>query len=1121
MRESIHTAPALLLADSHGLNKAARLSEGEGGDKQDAGAPAPSSKFRKRWQRAKFALAFRARDDAEHREAKDIAAAWDGASTSEDERSVANSDDPDEDDDDDVNDENQKDATLAELRARAREELLAKEKALCDAVPRRDPSDPSAPRITKIVWSFQNLKRVPPGFIRLEGVRDGLESLDLSMNILTKAPSNLARCERLVELDLSHNRLTGLPPALARCKRLHSLAVNGNRIKKLGTWIVDLPDLRVVRLHDNPMIDPPPEVSSLGVDRIREYLRAMQAVKRWDPERVVGFDRGGCEYSKAELSAHFRDRYVSEEEAERARLDALARRVPSNGTELRHAVFKPAFFRRFTRLTRVDVSGARLESLPGSMAECEFLTTLEADGNRLGGDGALPDLGGLKRLKRLSLRRCELKALPEWIARCGALEDLVAAENAIVSPLPSLETCASMNALDLSDNSLRTLPNLPKSLRHLFASGNKIDDVSIVTKRCVSLETLDVERNKITSLPDDLAGLTKLVRVNVRKNLLREVDPPSMHRRASSLRSFRFSGNPLGAVPWWLPDVADDALEEVFVNERRAVLDLRDIPGYQSVVDLGNRGLLHTPALLPHLPNLTQLTLSHNSLGFLPSHLSDLVHMRGLRLDHNFLTFLPDLSKMKRLRELRVDNNRLQVLSPSVCKLAELESLYIGRNPISKLPDAITACVKLRTLWMADCQFEMLPLTLADVPKLENFYAEGNPLKFPEPSVYEEGGNNAVLGYLRSIAQNEREQREMEKARKEKAERAAARKAAKAKARWGAIALSRGIAKVDDVSDESSDEDDPQSKSGEKRSKKKKGKDAEEKGSAMGRLLWRRVRAVVLDDGKRREEVEHGSAMNYDMLLRARAVTRSIRVANAEEEMADIVTGLEIAKEERERADAYLLACVNDVKDKRKKCEDQRELMRKYVSINGDVLKEMQFKLRDSKGVLVDAVAWKDRVDADVAARERALRKVDRELDAARAAKFEVKQEQAKRAQAKLEAKMRRKAEEAGVVRRQASRGSELRKKVEAEVSGGGLSLFDSMGNRGGKADARDEANKAAAMAEAGSGKGAALSYMNEMGMEKGDEAASAAASKAWAKMQMLNRLGVFSKQNKDDGGDA
>ena len=178
------------LADSHGLNKAARLSEGER-DKQDAGAPAPSSKFRKRWQRAKFALAFRARDDAEHREAKDIAAAWDGASTSEDERSMANSDDPDEDDDD-VNDENRKDATLAELRARAREELLAKEKALCDAVPRRDPSDPSAPRITKIVWSFQNLKRVPPGFIRLEGVRDGLESLDLSMNILTKAPSNLA-----------------------------------------------------------------------------------------------------------------------------------------------------------------------------------------------------------------------------------------------------------------------------------------------------------------------------------------------------------------------------------------------------------------------------------------------------------------------------------------------------------------------------------------------------------------------------------------------------------------------------------------------------------------------------------------------------------------------------------------------------------------------------------------------------------------------------------------------------------------------------------------------------------------------------------------------------------------
>ena len=62
------------------------------------------------------------------------------------------------------------------------------------------------------------------------------------------------------------------------------------------------------------------------------------------------------------------------------------------------------------------------------------------------------------------------------------------------------------------------------------------------------------------------------------------------------------------------------------------------------------------------------------------------------------------------------------------------------------------------------------------------------------------------------------------------------------------------------------------------------------------------------------------------------------------------------------------------------------------------------------------------------------------------------------------------------------------------------------------------EAKRAAEMAKAGSGKGAALTYMNEMGMEKGDEATAKAASKAWAKMQMLNRLGVFSNQNKGEG---
>ena len=73
-----------------------------------------------------------------------------------------------------------------------------------------------------------------------------------------------------------------------------------------------------------------------------------------------------------------------------------------------------------------------------------------------------------------------------------------------------------------------------------------------------------------------------------------------------------------------LPRSIKGALEETFRQECAAIWEMREMPDYVRTLDLGNRGLLYSPSVHPHLPNLTTLKLTCNSIAFLPAHLSDL-----------------------------------------------------------------------------------------------------------------------------------------------------------------------------------------------------------------------------------------------------------------------------------------------------------------------------------------------------------------------------------------------------------------------------------------------------------------------------------------------------------------
>ena len=167
---------------------------------------------------------------------------------------------------------------------------------------------------------------------------------------------------------------------------------------------------------------------------------------------------------------------------------------------------------------------------------------------------------------------CRLSRLPSWLARCARLETLVAARNALASPFPDLRACASLRTLDISDNRARELPRLPAGVR--AGRVPKQNRRRVAACDAADLRDVRLAGNKITALPEDIAELHALTRLDLRKNLLRDLDAPGMARRPK-FEKFWVSSNPLGGTPRWLKCLRRRSSEYA---RRDAAVNLRRLP---------------------------------------------------------------------------------------------------------------------------------------------------------------------------------------------------------------------------------------------------------------------------------------------------------------------------------------------------------------------------------------------------------------------------------------------------------------------------------------------------------------------------------------------------------------
>jgi Leucine-rich repeat (LRR) protein len=149
------------------------------------------------------------------------------------------------------------------------------------------------------------------------------------------------------------------------------------------------------------------------------------------------------------------------------------------------------------------------------------------------------------------------------------------------------------------------------------------------------------------------------------------------------------------------------------------------------MVNLYNNGLSTVRGIhaFASAENLLHLNLGCNALKEIPPEITQLRALRELWLDDNLFEELPTpVLELEELRVLRLSGNRLTSLPAQIRMLRLLEDLSCDANEVGDLPETVNELVNLRNLNVRQNAISSLP-ELGDLKHLEILIASSNCLE--------------------------------------------------------------------------------------------------------------------------------------------------------------------------------------------------------------------------------------------------------------------------------------------------------------------------------------------------------------------------------------------------------
>ncbi|KAI8824135.1 uncharacterized protein EV422DRAFT_307876 [Fimicolochytrium jonesii] len=282
------------------------------------------------------------------------------------------------------------------------------------------------------------------------------------------------------------------------------------------------------------------------------------------------------------------------------------------------------------------------------------------------------------------------------------------------------------------------------------------DLVNVIREAATSISPIQyiyLQKNDLEKLPPELGLLNSLVHMDVSFNNLDEL-PGLIFRDLHQLRFFGAQSNQLSRVPEELGFCTDLTQLRLFKNSIDQLAEkLFSTLLHLELLDVALNNLTTLPADLFLCWKLKKLYLSHNRLRALSPAIRNLRQLKHLDLSHNELQTLPkEVGNLENLLVLDVSGNKIHHLPQDVfANMCALQFLDLRRNKLSELP-SLSRLESLSTLHVDDNPIEVLTPSLGELEKLETLTLDvgtSSRLQSPPKEICRQG-LKAIQARLRS-----------------------------------------------------------------------------------------------------------------------------------------------------------------------------------------------------------------------------------------------------------------------------------------------------------------------------------------------------------------------------------
>ncbi len=197
-------------------------------------------------------------------------------------------------------------------------------------------------------------------------------------------------------------------------------------------------------------------------------------------------------------------------------------------------------------LVDLNLSNNSINALPNEIGRLPEIEILNISQNKI---SAIPQgIANLTKLKKLDLNNNFLDSIPSFIGSLYNLEELILFKNKIKQiQNNSLSRLANIKYLDLHNNNLDSFTEIPKSdkLDTLILGYNRIEKIENL-RNSPNLTVLDINNNKLENFPDDVLNLKNIITLNIMNNSINDIPPALCY--LNKLVRLNIEGNPLRKI---------------------------------------------------------------------------------------------------------------------------------------------------------------------------------------------------------------------------------------------------------------------------------------------------------------------------------------------------------------------------------------------------------------------------------------------------------------------------------------------------------------------------------------------------------------------------------------------